>query len=146
MTSNKARGTGPELVLAKLLRKKIVDNSLPGRPDFVYSKARVAVFIHGCWWHGCSEHYRSPKTHPAFWRRKLERNRERDRLDRTALESMGWKVLEVWEHEVKRDPRAVAASIQLLSASRSASLQVRRTASPNEQEVSTRSKLARLEP
>jgi len=112
MRSNKRSGTKPELALSRLLKKRLVKSSLPGSPDFVFDEARLAVFVHGCWWHGCPEHYRPPKTHAAFWRRKLERNRERDWLNTDELESMGWRVLEIWEHEVKKDPYSVVKRIR----------------------------------
>lgn len=115
MKSNKAIGTSPELALSRLLRKRLVRSDLPGSPDIVYPKQKVAVFVHGCFWHRCPIHAKGfPKTHTAFWRRKFERNVERDRLNRRELESMGWTVLEIWEHEVKEDPAAVAGRIRSL--------------------------------
>ena len=114
MRSNRPSGTHPEQILSKLLRKKITTNSLPGRPDLVYRRAKLAVYVNGCWWHGCPIHYSPPKSHRAFWRKKLERNRERDQLNRLELESIGWKVLEVWEHEVIADPKTVARKIRML--------------------------------
>jgi DNA mismatch endonuclease, patch repair protein len=112
MKSNKASGTKPELVLAQLLRKRIMSNNLPGRPDFVYQKAKVVVFVHGCWWHRCPrENFALPRSHTAFWRRKFARNVERDRLNREESESMGWKVIEIWEHEVKANPRSCTERI-----------------------------------
>jgi DNA mismatch endonuclease (patch repair protein) len=118
MRSNYARGTKPELAMSRLLHKRLASSSLPGTPDFVYPEEKLTIFVHGCWWHGCPEHYRAPKTHAAFWRRKLERNRERDRLNRRELESMGWRVLEVWEHEIKKDPEAIANRIRDLASHR----------------------------
>lgn len=115
MKSNKGSGTRPELVLAGLLGKKLTQSKLPGRPDFVYPNAKVAVFVHGCWWHRCpTDNLRLPTTHRAFWKRKFERNVERDKLNREELESMGWKVLEIWEHEVMKDPAAAARKIESL--------------------------------
>jgi DNA mismatch endonuclease (patch repair protein) len=109
MRSNRRSGTRPELVLSRLLRKRILRNSLPGNPDFVYPRARLAVFVHGCFWHKCPvDALPLPKTHAAFWKRKFARNVERDRLNREELQSMGWKVIEIWEHEVKANPRACA--------------------------------------
>ena len=113
MKANRGSGTKPELVLARLLRRKIVRSQLPGSPDFVYPRAKTVVFIHGCWWHRCPrENFPLPKTHTAFWGRKFARNVERDRLNREELESMGWKVIEIWEHEVKADPRGCAERIR----------------------------------
>ncbi len=113
MKSNRASGTMPELILAKLLRRKLLPNDLPGRPDIVFVRSKLAVFVHGCFWHRCPVcDLEFPKTNTQFWRRKFERNKERDKLNRLELESMGWKVLEVWEHEVKQSPRLVAERIQ----------------------------------
>lgn len=104
MKSNKSSGTKPELILSKLLRKKLYKNSLPGRPDFVYPKKRLAVFVHGCFWHRCPVCNLSlPKANRNFWKRKFERNVERDRLVKRELKSMGWDVIVLWEHEMKKD-------------------------------------------
>jgi DNA mismatch endonuclease, patch repair protein len=112
MRSNVASGTKPEVALAKYLRKRVKKNDLLGRPDFVYPKQKVAVFVHGCYWHRCPvDALPIPKTHTAFWRRKFERNVERDRLNREELESIGWNVIELWEHEVRSDPRACAERV-----------------------------------
>ena len=112
MKSNKKSGTRPELVLQRLLRKRFGHSMLPGSPDFVYPRTKLVIFVHGCWWHRCPrENYPFPKTHAEFWKRKFARNVERDRLNREELESMGWKVVEIWEHEVKASPRACADRI-----------------------------------
>lgn len=113
MKSNRGTGTKPELVLSKLLRKKLLRNTLPGKPDFVYKPERLAVFVNGCFWHRCPVCLLPyPKTNADFWLRKFERNVERDRLNREELEKIGWEVVEVWEHEVRRDPRAVVSEIR----------------------------------
>jgi DNA mismatch endonuclease, patch repair protein len=117
MKSNRASGTIPELKLAKLLRRKLVSTDLPGRPDFVYARSKVALFVHGCFWHRCPVcDLPLPRTNADFWRRKFERNVERDRLNRKELESMGWRVLEIWEHEIRGDPAAAVRRIQALLA------------------------------
>ena len=72
------------------------------RPDFVFPKLKLAVFVDGCFWHGCSKHGTEPKTHRAFWRKKIARNRARDRQVNRALRRLGWGVIRVWEHELKR--------------------------------------------
>jgi DNA mismatch endonuclease, patch repair protein len=113
MRSNRAAKTNPELVLATILRKKIVPNTLPGRPDIVYGRQKLAIFVHGCFWHRCPIHGRStPKSHTAFWKRKFARNVERDKLNREELESNGWTVLEVWEHEIREDPVGIVRKIR----------------------------------
>jgi DNA mismatch endonuclease (patch repair protein) len=70
------------------------------RPDFVFPKQRVAVFIDGCFWHGCPRCYQAPSSAKAFWSAKVLRNKERDRYQRSALKRLGWTVVRVWEHEL----------------------------------------------
>ena len=75
--------------------------SLPGRPDFVFRRSRLALFIDGCFWHGCPEHCVIPATNRAFWSEKLARNTARDLSVCEKLTAAGWKVLRVWEHELR---------------------------------------------
>jgi DNA mismatch endonuclease, patch repair protein len=113
MRANRSSGTQPELVLARLLRKQILRSSLPGSPDFVFARAKLAVFVHGCWWHRCPTcNIGLPKAHRTYWKRKFERNVERDKLNKKELRTAGWKVMEVWEHEVRHDPSRVALRIK----------------------------------
>jgi len=119
MKSNRASGTIPELTLARLLRRRLVSSSLPGRPDIVYPRSKVAVFVNGCFWHRCPVCDLSlPKSNVDFWRRKFERNVERDRLNREELEAMGWQVIIVWEHELKESPDEVVSVIKRMLAAR----------------------------
>lgn len=69
------------------------------RADLVFRRARVAVFVDGCFWHGCLLHGSTPKTHRDWWRAKLQRTRQRDRETNRVLEDAGWRVIRVWEHE-----------------------------------------------
>ncbi|MBL9129794.1 MAG: very short patch repair endonuclease [Verrucomicrobiaceae bacterium] len=80
------------------------------RPDFVFRRARVAVFVDGCFWHGCAEHYRRPKSRQKFWDAKIARNMEHDTAVTKALRKAGWRVLRLWEHELakKREKRLLA--------------------------------------
>jgi len=78
------------------------------RPDIAFTRARLAIFIDGCYWHGCPEHGRVPKVNADYWKPKLARNTERDRITSAALEEGGWSVLRFWEHE---DPEAVVQEI-----------------------------------
>lgn len=75
---------------------------LLGKPDFVFRAKRIAVFVDGCFWHGCPRHGRTPKTRVTFWTTKLARNVQRDREVRRTLRKDGWRVLRVWEHELTR--------------------------------------------
>jgi DNA mismatch endonuclease (patch repair protein) len=69
------------------------------RPDIVFTRARIAVFVDGCFWHSCPLHGRAPKSNVAYWTPKLEANRARDVRVDTALASEGWAVVRIWEHE-----------------------------------------------
>jgi len=73
-----------------------------GKPDFVFPKKRVAVFVDGCFWHGCPIHGTKPKQNAEFWLLKISRNQVRDRLVNRTLRKAGWKVLRLWEHELAR--------------------------------------------
>lgn len=76
---------------------------LPGRPDIVFVTAKVAIFVDGCFWHGCPLHGTRPKSNAQFWREKIERNRERDRQVDCQLTQAGWSVVRLWQHEVQKD-------------------------------------------
>ena len=76
------------------------------RPDIVFTRRRVAVFVDGCFWHACPDHGQLPRANASYWEPKLCRNAERDRADTGALERSGWSVVRVWEHEPT--PTAVA--------------------------------------
>jgi DNA mismatch endonuclease (patch repair protein) len=76
--------------------------SLAVRPDFVFRKPRTAVFVDGCFWHGCPMHGTQPKGNAAFWRKKISGNQARDRLVNRALRRANWKVLRIWEHTLRR--------------------------------------------
>jgi DNA mismatch endonuclease (patch repair protein) len=79
-------------------------------PDFVFRAHRLAVFVDGCFWHGCPLHATQPKQNAQFWREKIARNRARDRLVTRTLRTLGWRVLRIWEHELKpkNEPRLLA--------------------------------------
>lgn len=82
---------------------------LPGRPDFVFPKLKIAVFVDGCFWHGCPVHGTSPKRNALFWQQKISQNRSRDRRVSRALKARGWIVLRIWEHALT--PRRVRRTI-----------------------------------
>ena len=73
-----------------------------GKPDFVFPKLRLAVFVDGCFWHGCPKHGTKPRNNAAFWRRKFAGNKTRDLLVTRTLRRNGWRVLRIWEHELAR--------------------------------------------
>ncbi len=106
--------TGPEVRLRRALhaaglRFRTQDRSLPGTPDIVFSRARLAVFLDGCYWHGCAEHGVLPKNNREWWREKLAANRERDRRKDAALIDLGWTPLHLWEHEPVEEMVATVA-------------------------------------
>lgn len=104
----KGRDTAPELAVRRILRAagvgyRLGGQGLPGRPDLVMQGRRVAVFVHGCFWHGhdCPRGARQPKANAVYWTGKIERNRARDAAARAALEAAGWRIVTVWECEMK---------------------------------------------
>lgn len=104
--ANKARDTGPEravrsAVHARGLRFRVSVKPIAGvhrSADLVFTRARVAVFVDGCFWHACPEHYIVPATNRAYWEPKIESNRKRDRETDQLLAEQGWIVIRVWEH------------------------------------------------
>ena len=84
---------------------------IPGSPDFLFRSARLAVFVDGCFWHGCTEHRSIPRTNREMWRDKIEKNRRRDQEVSLRLSNMGWRVLRIWEHELSSEPAAVVKKI-----------------------------------
>ena len=107
MSNIKGRDTGPEVSLrsalwAAGLRYRLRQN-LPGKPDITFGVSRLAVFVDGCFWHGCPLHATKPKARRKFWRDKLRGNRIRDRKVNVQLRKIGWDVYRVWEHEVARN-------------------------------------------
>ena len=110
MSRNRSCNTKPEVTLRKALfrlgyRYRINKKGLPGSPDIVLAKYRTCIFLNGCFWHGHKDcHYATrPKTNEEYWRTKIANNRERDLKDYTFLESLGWRVIVVWECELKKD-------------------------------------------
>jgi DNA mismatch endonuclease (patch repair protein) len=71
-----------------------------GKPDFVFRKSKVCVFVDGCFWHGCPKCYRSPSSNQTYWSAKIQRNKARDRLVSKTLRDAGWHVLRIWEHQL----------------------------------------------
>lgn len=107
MRGNRARDTKPEVRIrqalhARGLRFRVdlrLQPPLRTRADIVFTRARVAVFVDGCFWHSCPIHGTAPRTNSAYWLPKLERNRQRDLETTRALQAAGWMVVRVWEHE-----------------------------------------------
>lgn len=96
--------TKPELALRRELHRRglrfrVDHRLLPGRPDLAFTRAKLAVFVDGCFWHCCPRHGTMPRNNREWWRAKLDRNVARDRAKDAALAERGWTVLHVWEHE-----------------------------------------------
>lgn len=89
-----------------------ISNRLPGKPDIVFAKFRVAIFIDSCFWHGCPKHFRVPKSNVGFWKEKIERNRKRDAFVSKELRREGWIVLRFWEHQIRSNPDKVVLRIK----------------------------------
>lgn len=110
MSRIRARDTAPEIALRKALRTlglvgyRLHPAKVPGRPDVAFIGRRVAVFVHGCFWHGCPHCKPArPRTHTTFWNTKLDRNKERDVRKAKELKRAGWRVITIWECKVNKD-------------------------------------------
>ncbi|WP_079178817.1 very short patch repair endonuclease [Streptomyces humi] len=120
MSRQVSRDTAPEIAVRKLLHsagfRYRVNVPVPGMSrrtiDIVFSKAKIAVFLDGCFWHGCPEHATQPKANAAWWRTKLDKNVARDLETTEHLTARGWTVLRFWEHESPADvAHRIAASL-----------------------------------
>lgn len=118
MSKIKGQETKPEMLLRKALfslgargyRKNY--KKLPGKPDIVFTKKKVAIFINGCFWHGCEAcGWKPPKHNTAYWSNKIMKNKERDAKKAVTLRELGYEVLVVWDHELKQNLTGVAAGI-----------------------------------
>jgi DNA mismatch endonuclease, patch repair protein len=117
MQANRSRDTWPELLVRRAVHAAGLRYRVATRPiaelrisaDMVFRRARVAVFIDGCFWHGCPDHSSTPRTNVSYWATKIEANRDRDARVGHLLAGAGWTVVRVWEHE---DPWDGAARIK----------------------------------
>ncbi|MFA6560879.1 MAG: very short patch repair endonuclease [Verrucomicrobiia bacterium] len=111
---SRVRGRGnkkTELALLSLFRLFHIkgwrrQSTIFGRPDFVFPKLKLAVFVDGCFWHSCPKHATKPANNAAFWRKKLAANKARDRRVTRMLRRMGWRVVRIWEHELTQKNEA----------------------------------------
>ena len=118
MRGNRRRDTAPELALRSALHRRglrfRVDQPLPfdrrRRADITFPRRRVAVFVDGCFWHGCPQHYVAPRTHSDYWAAKIAGNRARDVQTTQRLQDEGWMVLRFWEHEDVADMTATVCA------------------------------------
>lgn len=118
MQGNRSRDTKPELRLRSILHRRGLRYRVAARPlpdlrltaDVVFTRQRVAVFVDGCLWHACLEHYKPSRTNADYWVPKIQGNVERDRRFDLALEEAGWTVIRAWEHE---EPSEVADRVEV---------------------------------
>jgi DNA mismatch endonuclease, patch repair protein len=118
MRGNRSRDTKPELAIRSQLHRDGFRFRVNRRPvpeiqrsaDIIFPRERVAVFVDGCFWHGCQHHYVAAKANSDYWSKKIEGNVHRDRATNDALNVRGWEVLRIWEHE---DPERAARRIEM---------------------------------
>lgn len=108
MRSIRSRGNkSTEQTMVSFFKKEKITGwrrnyKLFGKPDFVFPKKRIVLFVDGCFWHGCSEHCRIPQTNTEYWTQKIKKNKIRDEFVRKSLVNKGWTVIRIWEHQLKR--------------------------------------------
>ena len=103
----KGKNTSLEMKVRSALHRRglryRLSYALPGKPDLVFVKAHIAVFIDSCFWHGCSQHVRMPNSNQEYWQVKIRRNVERDAKTNELYKELDWRIIRVWEHELKED-------------------------------------------
>jgi DNA mismatch endonuclease, patch repair protein len=117
MSKIRGKNTGPEVKLRKLLwsqgiRGYRIHYNLPGKPDLVFTKKKIAIFIDGCFWHKCPVCFQEPKTRKEFWMKKIHSNVERDKKVNEQLKVEGWTVMRFWEHDIRKKPDNVIKKIK----------------------------------
>ena len=118
MSRVRSRGNkSTELKLVRLLRQGRITGwrrggKVFGNPDFVFPQLQMAVFVDGCFWHGCPKCYRRPKSRRKYWDGKVAGNIVRDQRNRARLRRMGWRVLRIWEHELVKSPANCVAKLR----------------------------------
>lgn len=119
------RNTGPELTLRRKLwalglRYRLTSKTpIPGKPDILFPGKKIAVFVDGCFWHGCPTHGHIPKSRREYWQPKISRTKQRDSETNSRLAQMGWQVFRFWEHEVQDDPAQCASLVEQAVKTRS---------------------------
>lgn len=119
MQGNRSRDTAPELAVRKLVHRMGLRYRVNARPlptlrrtaDLVFTRRRVAVFIDGCFWHGCPEHHRAPSANSDYWTAKVARNRARDAATDETLAAAGWTVLRFWAHQPPGEVASVVGAV-----------------------------------
>jgi DNA mismatch endonuclease, patch repair protein len=116
MSAVKNRNTKLEVLFKKALWaagfRYRLKSRLPGRPDLVFPKQKIAVFIDGCFWHGCPKHGTMPRTNTAFWKAKIGRNKKRDTVVKQELTRLKWKTFRLWQHDLKGSPEKCVKKLE----------------------------------
>ena len=119
MRANKGKDTKPEIIVRSMLRElgypgyRLNWKKAPGRPDIAYPRRKLAIFVNGCFWHRCPYcNLPLPKSHLDYWGPKFAANVERDKRKISELESSGWKVLIIWECQIKKDSDSVRKKLK----------------------------------
>ncbi len=119
---SRIRGKGnkdTELAMIQILRSHHIsgwrrNQAVLGKPDFVFPEQKIALFVDGCFWHGCPKHSNMPKNNQEFWAKKLQGNKDRDRYVSKTLRKAEWKIIRVWEHELTNSDRVVKRILDVL--------------------------------
>jgi len=121
MSSIRGKNTKPELLLRKYLWHHGIKGyrlhwkKIPGKPDIVFVSKKVAIFVNGCFWHRCPDcNPSTPKHNSGFWKIKFKKNVERDLIKSLELNDLGWKVITIWECELKKDVEKIVDKIRHL--------------------------------
>ncbi len=119
MSSIRSKNTQPELAVRKIIwskgkRYRVHDRTVFGTPDISHKGKKLAVFIDGCFWHGCKKCCTVPQTNTTFWINKIHNNQKRRRKVAARLKFDGWNMITFWEHEIKTNPNLVAYRISKL--------------------------------
>ncbi len=117
MSRIRSKNTRPEIILRKAISKTGIRGyrlncGLSGKPDIVFPKRKIVIFIDGCFWHKCPKCFKSPKTNKKFWLEKIEGNKRRDIKVNRHYKKMGWRIIRIWEHDLKKkdfrfDPKKI---------------------------------------
>ncbi len=115
MSQIKSGRTQPEIIVRKLIWREgyryRIGHGLPGKPDMVFPAYKTAVFIDGCFWHACPKHCRMPSSNIRYWKRKISGNQKRDKKINRQLKKEGWRVIRIWEHDIKKSPAKMTNKI-----------------------------------
>lgn len=119
MSRIRGKNTAPEIKLRKMLfatgvRGYRIHYALPGKPDIVFVKKKIAIFIDGCFWHKCPVCFQEPETRKDFWMKKIQSNIDRDKKVNEQLKKDGWIVIRIWEHDIKKEPQEAIKKIVAL--------------------------------